>query len=47
MDQNTSMIRFLMIMILALVIFFNLAPQAVVDDNNGDENDNKNDNTQE
>ncbi len=47
MDKNTSMIRFLMFMILALVIFFNLAPQAVVDDNNDDENVDKSDNTEE
>ena len=32
MSQNTSMIRFLMFMILSLVIFFNLTPQIVNDD---------------
>ena len=29
MEQNISMIRFLMFMILALIIFFNIAPQLV------------------
>lgn len=32
MDKNISMIRFLMFMILALIIFFNIAPQLVSDD---------------
>ena len=36
MDQNISMIRFLMFMILALIIFFNIAPQLVEDDSSDD-----------
>jgi hypothetical protein len=35
MDSNISMVRFLMFMILALIIFFNIAPQLVADDKNG------------
>ena len=38
MSQNISMIRFLMFMILALIIFFNIAPQLVFENENG-END--------
>ena len=41
MDQNISMIRFLMFMILALIIFFNLAPQIVDDGGNEDSDDNE------
>jgi|TARA_B110000114_G_C14916155_1_gene326573 hypothetical protein len=42
MDENISMIRFLMFMILALIIFFNIAPQLVDrdDDNNASSSDN-------
>jgi hypothetical protein len=40
MDQNISMIRFLMFIILALIIFFNLAPQLVANDNKNDDGDN-------
>ena len=29
MEQNISMIRFLMFIILALIIFFNIAPQLI------------------
>lgn len=29
MEQNISMIRFLMFMILALIIFFNITPQLI------------------
>ena len=43
MDQNISMIRFLMFMILALIIFFNIAPQLVEDDKN-DSGDDEQDN---
>ena len=41
MDQKISMIRFLMFMILALIIFFNIAPQ-LVGENENDVEDNKN-----
>lgn len=40
MDQNISMVRFLMFIILALIIFFNLAPQVVANDNKNDDGDN-------
>ena len=39
MDQNISMIRFLMFMILALIIFFNIAPQLVEEDKNNSGDD--------
>lgn len=34
MEQNISMIRFLMFMILALIIFFNITPQLIFDSEN-------------
>ena len=39
MDQNVSMIRFLMFMILSLIIFFNIAPYIVVDSDKKKEKD--------
>ena len=43
MNQNISMIRFLMFMILALIIFFNIAPQLVEDDSDNNKTDADND----
>ena len=43
MDQNISMVRFLMFIILALIIFFNLAPQLVEDDSDNNKTDADND----
>ena len=47
MEQNISMIRFLMFMILALIIFFNIAPQLVGENENVSEGDKNGDDDEE